>query len=187
MEVSQAPVVVDHTKQDVSLMDNEATSAGKGKLQEQGLEALKDIVYGSAAGIVGKFIEYPFDTVKVRLQSQPDGLPLRYTGPLDCFKQSLKQDGFAGLYRGISAPLVGAAVETSSLFFSVSFLLPPLPVPLLSLSSSLLVLTFISTELLKKRYKRPSSHSLSRCLCLLLFHVAQRPAHSPPSCLLPSS
>jgi ornithine carrier protein len=67
--------------------------------------------------VAGKYIEYPFDTVKVRLQSQPDHLPLRYTGPLDCFRQSIRSDGFLGLYRGISAPLVGAALETSSLFF----------------------------------------------------------------------
>ena len=52
----------------------------------------------------------------MRLQSQPDHLPLRYTGPLDCFRQSIKADGFLGLYRGITAPLVGAAAETSSLF-----------------------------------------------------------------------
>ncbi|KAJ4288132.1 mitochondrial ornithine carrier protein [Kalmusia sp. IMI 367209] len=84
----------------------------------QGTEALKDVVCGSVAGIVGKYIEYPFDTVKVRLQSQPNHLPLRYNGPLDCFAKSLKQDGFIGIYRGISAPLVGAAVETSCLFFS---------------------------------------------------------------------
>ncbi|KAK3372452.1 mitochondrial carrier domain-containing protein [Podospora didyma] len=81
------------------------------------LEALEDITYGSIAGVVGKYIEYPFDTVKVRLQSQPDHLPLRYKGPLDCFRQSIRADGFLGLYRGISAPLVGAALETSSLFF----------------------------------------------------------------------
>lgn len=87
---------------------------------DHGQEALKDVICGSAAGVVGKYIEYPFDTVKVRLQSQPDTLPLRYTGPLDCFKKSLQRDGFFGIYRGISAPLVGAAVETSSLFFSVS-------------------------------------------------------------------
>ncbi|KAL6711938.1 mitochondrial ornithine carrier protein [Coniothyrium glycines] len=87
-------------------------SPGKGE------EAVKDIVCGSTAGVVGKYIEYPFDTVKVRLQSQPDNLPLRYTGPLDCFKKSLQRDGFFGIYRGISAPLVGAAVETSTLFFS---------------------------------------------------------------------
>ncbi|KAI1083039.1 mitochondrial carrier [Whalleya microplaca] len=81
------------------------------------MQAVEDIVYGSVAGIVGKYIEYPFDTVKVRLQSQPDHLPLRYTGPLDCFRQSIRADGFLGLYRGITAPLFGAAAETSSLFF----------------------------------------------------------------------
>ncbi|PBP21605.1 mitochondrial carrier [Diplocarpon rosae] len=74
------------------------------------MDAVEDIFFG-------KYIEYPFDTVKVRLQSQPDHLPLRYTGPLDCFRQSLRSDGLFGLYRGISAPLVGAALETSSLFF----------------------------------------------------------------------
>ncbi|KAF1975299.1 mitochondrial carrier [Bimuria novae-zelandiae CBS 107.79] len=88
----------------------------------QGTEALKDVVCGSAAGIVGKYFEYPFDTIKVRLQSQPNHLPLKYTGPWDCFKKSLKQDGFLGIYRGISAPLVGAAVETSCLFFSYRLL-----------------------------------------------------------------
>ncbi|PVI08051.1 amino-acid transporter arg-13 [Periconia macrospinosa] len=84
----------------------------------QGEEAIKDVVCGSAAGVIGKYIEYPFDTVKVRLQSQPNRLPLPYSGPLDCFQKTLKQDGLYGLYRGISAPLFGAAVETSCLFFS---------------------------------------------------------------------
>ncbi|WEW58558.1 mitochondrial ornithine carrier protein [Emydomyces testavorans] len=88
------------------------------KAQDQGKEAFKDVAFGSLAGIVGKYIEYPFDTVKVRLQSQPDSLPLRYQGPIDCFRQSFHADGIRGLYRGISAPLFGAAVETSSLFFS---------------------------------------------------------------------
>lgn len=106
-------------------------SVAKGK--DAVMDAVEDIVFGSVclsqlylyqvlmntqiAGVAGKYIEYPFDTVKVRLQSQPDHLPLRYTGPLDCFRQSIRQDGFIGLYRGISAPLVGAALETSSLFF----------------------------------------------------------------------
>lgn len=84
----------------------------------QGIEALKDVVFGSAAGMAGKVIEYPFDTVKVRLQSQPGNLPLRYNGPLDCFRQSIQADGFRGLYRGISAPMAGAAIENSCLFWS---------------------------------------------------------------------
>lgn len=68
--------------------------------------------------MAGKIVEYPFDTVKVRLQSQPDRPPYNYAGPIDCFQKSLRAEGFRGLYRGISAPLVGAAIETSSLFFS---------------------------------------------------------------------
>ncbi|KAL8643657.1 MAG: hypothetical protein Q9226_008207, partial [Calogaya cf. arnoldii] len=86
------------------------------------------------AGSIGKLIEYPFDTIKVRLQSQPH--PPYYTGPLDCFRQSLlaPEGGLRSLYRGISAPLFGAAIETSSLFFSyriaqtaVRALFPSLP------------------------------------------------------------
>ncbi|KAK0632839.1 mitochondrial carrier domain-containing protein [Immersiella caudata] len=94
-----------------------ASSTGAKPKKTAAMESLEDITYGSVAGVVGKYIEYPFDTVKVRLQSQPDHLPLRYKGPFDCFRQSIRADGFLGLYRGISAPLVGAAIETSSLFF----------------------------------------------------------------------
>ena len=93
-------------------------SAISRETSNQGIEALKDITFGSIAGIVGKVVEYPFDTVKVRLQSQPDHLPLRYKGPLDCFRQSIQQDGLRGLYRGVSAPFAGAAAETACLFFS---------------------------------------------------------------------
>jgi mitochondrial ornithine carrier protein len=89
--------------------------------QAQGLEALKDVVYGSSAGVLGKFIEYPFDTVKVRLQSQKVSTTnIRLSGPLDAFATAFRapEGPLANLYRGISAPLVGAAVETSCLFFS---------------------------------------------------------------------
>lgn len=87
----------------------------------QSVEALKDITFGSIAGILGKFVEYPFDTVKVRLQSQSTepGAP-RLRGPLDAFSAAFRapEGPLASLYRGISAPLLGAAIETSSLFFS---------------------------------------------------------------------
>ncbi|EMD94115.1 hypothetical protein COCC4DRAFT_132404 [Bipolaris maydis ATCC 48331] len=101
-----------------TILMEEAQRPAAPHVTSSGEEALKDILCGSTAGIVGKYIEYPFDTVKVRLQSQPDTIPLRYSGPLDCFKKSLQHDGFLGIYRGISAPLVGAAVESSTLFFS---------------------------------------------------------------------
>lgn len=125
MELHKSPVSVVGARGGLnqSVMGEQTTPTIVTHASGQGEEALKDVVCGSLAGIVGKYIEYPFDTVKVRLQSQPDTVPLRYNGPLDCFKKSLQRDGFLGIYRGISAPLVGAAVETSTLFFSVSF--PP--------------------------------------------------------------
>jgi len=83
--------------------------------QPHGVSAIKEIGFGSVAGMVAKVFEYPFDTIKVRLQAQPNV----YSGPLNCFRAGLGQDGFLGFYRGMSAPLFGAAVENSSLFVSV--------------------------------------------------------------------
>ena len=55
------------------------------------------------------------DTIKVRLQSSPPSL---YPSAWACFTSSLRQGGVLSLYRGVSAPLLGAAIETSSLFWS---------------------------------------------------------------------
>lgn len=116
------------------VLDDAFADRQKAAVVSKSNQALQDIAFGSVgtstpsrrstlttpqiAGVLGKYIEYPFDTVKVRLQSQPQGVQL-YTGPLDCFRQSVSRNGLWSLYRGISAPLFGAAVETSSLFFSV--------------------------------------------------------------------
>ncbi|TQS37316.1 hypothetical protein Golomagni_02212 [Golovinomyces magnicellulatus] len=87
------------------------------------MDALEDVFFGSVAGAISKYFEYPFDTIKVRLQSQPDHLPPLYSGPLDCFKKSLRSvpggalPGLLSLYCGISAPLAAAVLENSSLFF----------------------------------------------------------------------
>jgi mitochondrial ornithine carrier protein len=82
--------------------------------RKSGSNALRDISTGIVGGIVSKFVEYPFDTIKVRLQSQSH----LYAGPVDCFKKSLARDGVAGFYRGLSAPVAGAAAENASLFWS---------------------------------------------------------------------
>lgn len=107
------PITPLANEKNASELHNATESSGA-----QGKEAVKDVFCGSIAGIAGKIVEYPFDTVKVRLQSQPDRPPYHYAGPIDCFRKSLRTEGVRGLYRGISAPLVGAAIETSSLFFS---------------------------------------------------------------------
>lgn len=88
------------------------------------LDSAADILCGSLAGASGKVFEYPFDTIKVRLQSQPSRGPLRYSGPWDCFKQSIAgEGGVLGLYRGIGPPLVGAAAENAVLFMSYNLVI----------------------------------------------------------------
>jgi len=47
---------------------------------------------------------HPLDTVKVRLQTQ--GHPPKYAGMVDCLRQTIRNEGFRGLYKGMGAPLV---------------------------------------------------------------------------------
>ncbi|CCE63250.1 hypothetical protein TPHA_0E01570 [Tetrapisispora phaffii CBS 4417] len=79
-------------------------------------DALTDIFYGSIAGCLGKIIEYPFDTVKVRLQTQSSTL---FPNTWSCIKYTYKNEGIRrGFFQGISSPLVGAAMENAVLFLS---------------------------------------------------------------------
>lgn len=83
-----------------------------------GERAVKDITFGSAAGIVSKFFEHPFDLTKVRLQAQVLDATARFRGPLDCLVQTYKKEGVRGLYRGLPAPIVGAMAENATLFLA---------------------------------------------------------------------
>ncbi|ORX33972.1 mitochondrial carrier domain-containing protein [Kockovaella imperatae] len=78
--------------------------------------AARDITFGSIAGMISKVFEHPFDLVKVRLQSQPGDAPASFSGPLDCFKQTYGKEGWRGLYRGLSMPVIGAMAENATLF-----------------------------------------------------------------------
>ncbi|KAI8865763.1 mitochondrial ornithine carrier protein, partial [Ramicandelaber brevisporus] len=66
--------------------------------------------------MTGKFIEYPFDTIKVRLQTSSPNSAHSFNGPLDCLRQTIRSEGFFGLYAGLSSPLFGAMVENALLF-----------------------------------------------------------------------
>ena len=76
---------------------------------------MDEIISGSIAGSVGKLFEYPFDTVKVRLQAQSLSSP-QYSGAVDCLTKTLRSEGFLGLYKGVSAPIVAAPAENATLF-----------------------------------------------------------------------
>ncbi|EJT73087.1 carrier protein YMC2 [Gaeumannomyces tritici R3-111a-1] len=64
----------------------------------------KGFVAGVFSGIAKLSVGHPFDTIKVRLQTTDAS---RFTGPLQCLLQTVRNEGFAGLYKGATPPLVG--------------------------------------------------------------------------------
>eukprot|EP01095_Lingulamoeba_sp_RSL-Kostka_P008755 TRINITY_DN296_c2_g1_i1.p1 TRINITY_DN296_c2_g1~~TRINITY_DN296_c2_g1_i1.p1 ORF type:complete len:294 (-),score=99.80 TRINITY_DN296_c2_g1_i1:77-958(-) len=74
--------------------------------------AVQDTVAASIAGMSAKIVEFPLDTIKVRLQSQS----FNFKGPMDACVQTFRNEGFFAFYQGLSAPLFGAALEATMLF-----------------------------------------------------------------------
>lgn len=72
---------------------------------------------GGFGGVCAVLVGHPFDLIKVRLQTAEKGA---YAGAMEVVKKTLGRDGFRGLYRGVSAPLVGVTP-----MFAVSFWVSP--------------------------------------------------------------
>jgi len=67
-------------------------------------------ITGGFGGICLVATGHPMDLIKVNLQTMEKpkpGQPPMYTGAMDCARKIVARDGFPGLYRGMSAPLVG--------------------------------------------------------------------------------
>lgn len=88
--------------------------------EKQRVSEVKNFLAGGFGGICTVISGHPFDTIKVRLQTQPkpaSGQPAMYAGTLDCVKKTVKHEGIRGLYKGMGAPLVGVAP-----IFALSFM-----------------------------------------------------------------
>ena len=71
---------------------------------------LKNSASGTVAGIAVCLVGHPFDTLKVRLQTQPVGRPV-YNGLVDCFIKTLKWEGIGGLYKGVGRLIMLIALK----------------------------------------------------------------------------
>lgn len=72
-----------------------------------------DLIGGTVGGIAQVLVGQPFDTVKVRLQSAPEGT---YSGAGDAIKKLVTNEGFSGFYKGTLTPLVGVGACVSVQF-----------------------------------------------------------------------
>lgn len=59
---------------------------------------------GIFSGATKLAVGHPFDTVKVRLQTAPEG---KFKGPIDCVMQTFRKEGIRGFYKGATPPLIG--------------------------------------------------------------------------------
>jgi len=74
-----------------------------------------DVLAGTLGGLSLTFVGHPLDTIKVRLQTQPDKVRV-YNGAMDCTIKTYRTEGIRGFYTGMSSPLVGQMAFRAVIF-----------------------------------------------------------------------
>ncbi|XP_065833103.1 mitochondrial basic amino acids transporter-like isoform X2 [Oscarella lobularis] len=74
-----------------------------------------DFLAGWCGGVTAVIVGHPFDTVKIRLQTQAFGGP-KYNGTFHCFSSIIRQESITGLYKGVSSPFVGQTFLNAIVF-----------------------------------------------------------------------
>lgn len=73
------------------------------------------LISGGLAGVASWVCCYPLDVVKSRLQAQAQTHP-RYRGVVDCFRKSVREEGFPVLWRGLGTAVARAFVVNGAIF-----------------------------------------------------------------------
>ncbi|KAJ1539611.1 hypothetical protein HK405_012674, partial [Cladochytrium tenue] len=81
-------------------------------------ERLIGIPAGICSGATKLFVGHPFDTVKIRMQTE--GGHGRFKGPLDCLLTTLRREGFRALYKGATPPLLGWTLMDATQMFTLT-------------------------------------------------------------------
>ncbi|KAM5539366.1 hypothetical protein V8D89_006818 [Ganoderma adspersum] len=74
---------------------------------------INELIAGSVGGAAQVIVGHPLDTVKTRAQIAPKAM---FKGPMDILTQTLRNEGFFALYKGMASPLMGIAGVNSLLF-----------------------------------------------------------------------
>lgn len=74
------------------------------------------LVAGGLAGAVSWISCYPLDVVKTRLQAQSESKSAKYCGIVDCFRQSVRNEGRGVLWRGVGTTVGRAFLVNGAIF-----------------------------------------------------------------------
>ena len=77
--------------------------------------AWREAAAGSAAGVVGTLVGYPFDVVKTRLQAQPERFN---AGMLRAFRTVAREEGLGAFFKGFASPLAALTLLNTLNFSS---------------------------------------------------------------------
>jgi solute carrier family 25 carnitine/acylcarnitine transporter 20/29 len=73
----------------------------------------REFIAGGTAGGIGIFLGFPFDLIKVNLQTHPD----KFKSAIQCFKHIIKEEGYGGLYRGCIPPVMMQGIFEDVIYF----------------------------------------------------------------------
>ncbi|CAN4098354.1 unnamed protein product [Withania somnifera] len=74
------------------------------------------LIAGGLAGVTSWICSYPLDVIKTRFQAQSLSTSSRYTGITDCFRRSVKQEGYNVLWRGLGTAVARAFIVNGAIF-----------------------------------------------------------------------
>lgn len=74
------------------------------------------LLAGGLAGVASWICCYPLDVIKTRIQGQTSSSPLRYSGIVDCFKRSVREEGYNVLWRGLGTAVARAFIVNGAIF-----------------------------------------------------------------------
>ena len=69
-----------------------------------------------AAGCTATYLTHWLDTVKVKMQTLPE--VYAKAGPIHCVRDTIRYEGFRGLYQGAVPAVMGQTARTAVVFFS---------------------------------------------------------------------
>ncbi|KAL5756127.1 hypothetical protein ACOSQ2_020873 [Xanthoceras sorbifolium] len=73
------------------------------------------LMAGGLAGVASWVCCYPLDVMKTRLQAQSQSSP-KYSGIIDCFRKSVKAEGYSVLWRGLGTAVSRAFLVNGAVF-----------------------------------------------------------------------